>query len=176
MGLRSALTPYVSPFFKLSEPTPVDCTSRRRVLESLRRVETATRERLEAAEVTVCVAEWVAGGRSREGRTRRADVAIFARAKLRCEGWPKIWKLAHFAHADALACESRRSRGLRRLTVEEICADVKLPPHRPPPRRRTRRDRQASQLVQVRARLEGALAELAEIEGQQRPAPASSPS
>jgi hypothetical protein len=118
----------------------------------LTRTEPSTRARLEAEKVPLRVARWVAGGHTREERARRADVALYARARLGCEGWPEPWLLGAFASHDAATCTARRNRGLRRLSVEETCADFTLPAA-PAPRRATKRERQAAELVTLQERV-----------------------
>jgi len=151
--------PYVSPFPD-AEPLPGATGAAARALRFLARVEPRTRELLEGEQVSQRVAKFVAGGGSAEGRARRAEVAIYARARLECEGWPEIWVLVFFTEADAAACKARRDRGLPRRTVEESCAAVELPAEPPPPRRRTKREREASGVADRVAQIEELAASL----------------
>ena len=130
MGRRPAPPPYVSPFDRYREVSSP-------VAAMLRRVESALRDRLEAEEVSAKVAIWIAGGGTREGRARRADVAIYARQRLRSLGWPKLWRVHHFAAHDAQVCADRRARGLLRQTVEQTCASCADPTSPPAPKRQS---------------------------------------
>jgi hypothetical protein len=154
---------YASPF----DPTPDDCS---RTAKMLRRCEKGPRERLEAEEVPIRVAKWVAGGHTREERARRADVAIYLRARRQREsereGWPELWQLVHFAKVDADHCASRRARGLARPTVAQGCDQEAIPREAPPPTRRTarqRRDEDLREVVEAQARLAGELARLGSL-------------
>jgi hypothetical protein len=130
----------------------------------LRRVEAAIRAPLEDQRITKRVAQWVAGGRTREERARRADVALYARVRVLSEGWPELWILAFFAAADASTCASRRARGLRRLTVEETCAGVVPPDAPPPPRRMTKKQREIKRKEKLAERLRKLASEVEKIE------------
>lgn len=115
----------------------------------LLRLEAPIRERLEKERVTLRVAKWVAGGHTQEDRARRGEVALYARARVRSQGWPEMWVLAFFAEAYATTNTSRRARGLRPLGVEKACAAATLPAAPPPPTRPTKKDREAARLREV---------------------------
>jgi hypothetical protein len=106
----------------------------------------------------------VAGGRTREDRARRAEVALYARGRVLSEGWPDLWILAFFAAADATVCASRRARGLRRLTVEETCAGVEPPDAPPPPRRTTKKQREANRKEKLAERLRKLASEVEKLD------------
>ena len=129
-----------------------------------RRVEPAIRTLLEDQRITKRVAQWVAGGSTRDERARRADIALYARDRVLSEGWPELWILVFFAATDATVCESRRARGLRRLTVEETCAGVKVPDAPPPPRRTTKKQREAQRKEKLAARLRKLASEVEKID------------
>lgn len=124
----------------------------------LARVESATRARLDAAEASYRVAQWVAGAGTPEGRARRAEVAIYARQRLRTEGWPARWVLVLLSRTDAAAWFERRRRGLPRQSLETTCGPVEIPKTPPPPTRATKLQREEALSATVAAELKRLLA------------------
>jgi hypothetical protein len=149
--------PYRSPFDVPAE----DLSGHARML---RRVEPSIRARLEDQRISKRVALWVAGGRTWDQRARRADVAVYVRGRLVLEGWPELWILAYFAAADATVCANRRARGMPRYSVEEMCAGVTLPEAPPPPRRTTKKQREAKRKEKLAERLRKLATEIEKIE------------
>jgi len=125
-----------------------------RLARMLAKVDRSTRELLEAEHVSFRVARWVAGGHSRAGCARRAEVALWLRGHLGCAGWPEVWRLAYLGRADDAACADRRRRGLSRPSVDQTCSSVTLPTKAPPSGRLTKRAREALKLAEVREQLE----------------------
>jgi hypothetical protein len=115
----------------------------------LLRLEAPIRERLEKERVPRRVAQWIAGGHTQEDRARRGQVALYARARVRSQGWPDLWVLAFFAKADATTNTNRRAQGLRPLGVKKTCATATLPAAPPPPTRTTKKVREAARLREV---------------------------
>jgi hypothetical protein len=144
---------YVSPF----EPSP---TTQARKVRMLAKCDYDVRSMLEAAEAPKRIAEWVAGGATRDEVRRRAELVLYVRERGQKEqrvgeGWPDRWVIAHFHAHDQAVCEDRRSnRGLRRLSVAETCEKEPFPAAPPTPSRPTRQQRQEEHERQVLEKLD----------------------
>jgi hypothetical protein len=107
----------------------------------LARVEPETRERLEAELAPLRICEWVAGGKVREDRDRRANLVLWLRKRIiderEREGWPDLWELRHFYELARTERLRLRDRGLAYPwpVVQSILDRVAIPLEAPPPKR-----------------------------------------
>ncbi len=156
--------PYVSPFGDGIDGGPAFCSAYPRKRKLLLRLEEVPRLALELAEAPGTIALWVAGGKTRQARERRAELALCVRDLRRLEGWPRSWQLTGALHHDEALNTQRRSRGLPRLSVEETCASFELPRAAPPSRRVTktekRRRTRAEQIDALRKMLDALIVDL----------------